>query len=230
MILSSQACRRPARYLSKRDQIECKYVGFTNQLSRSYSKYEKLKKKASYQELADYSQSESSILRAYAHWALVEKFQDQYITLFKRALLDTIKIIIRCGDTSRPRTIASSSYILYMESKLSEYEPGMDYPIYYENQKTKNQIALMDSLILTYLPDDRYALELAIMNREYYSNSILNNIIHLAFQQDIELAGQYIKNHWDKISFGNYQQAVRNLEKDSLSIRGKKLFNEIINN
>jgi len=230
LLLNSQACRSPVEYLSKRHQIECKHVGFTNQISKSYSKYEKLKRKASYQELVGYSQSESSILRAYAHWALVEKFQDQYIELFEQALQDTTKIIIRCGDTSRPRTIASSAYILFMESKMNEYERGMDYPIYHEDKGIKNQIALMDSLILAYLPEDRFAIEQAIINREYHSDTILRNIIQLAFQEDIELAGQYIKKHWRKASFQNYKQVVKNIKRSNLSSQGKELFDVITNN
>lgn len=228
-MLSFQACQSPATFLSKVGQMECKYIGFTHRLSKSYRKYEKLKRKAIYQELVEYTQNESIILRAYAHWALVENFQDQYIELFEQILRDSTQLTVRCGDTSRARTIASSSYILYMEGKRSKYEKGMDYPIYNENERIKNQIAMMDSLILTYLPDDCFALEQAIINREYHSDTILRNIIHLAFQEDIGLAGQYIKKHWNKASFKHYQQVVKSVENDSLSIQGKKLFDEIIN-
>lgn len=227
-ILCFQNCQGPAKYLISKGFLDCKYIGFNSQLSKSYKKYEKLRNNSSYKQLTEYSQSHDIVLRAYAHWAILERFENQFINIFEHALMDTSKILVRCGDTNRPRTVASYSYIRYIEGKNIEYELDMEYPIYKESLDIRNQIAKMDSLIMIYMPEDKYAIELALFNREYYSEPILKNIIHLAFDKDIESAGRYIKRHWNKESFKNYKRVVRDLDKSNLSSTGKKLLNEVI--
>ena len=103
------SCQSPYKYISKRNSIECEFVGYKPLPTKSYPKYERFRDETKIEKLKSFISSDNIALKAYSYWALIEKLDEGYLEIMELALKDTSTIWQRCGCTYRSTQIVHSA-------------------------------------------------------------------------------------------------------------------------
>ena len=174
--------------IAEENRVECETIGFGGSSSSLYNKFQKLKRKASKEELIKLTYHDSLAVIGYSSYALIDRELIEPNKLLKRFIEDEQSVSTFCGCIINAETLSSLIYHRYWNSRI-EYPDSEDYEQYVINDT--QELQKMDSLILYSKNPDWILLARAFENRKY-SDEYRNRIQELAFDKNDFHALKYV--------------------------------------
>jgi hypothetical protein len=143
-LTSCQAVPSLVEDIAQENRVEYAMIGFSGSSSSIYEKFEKIKSKATKEELVVLLDHDSVAVVCYALYALMDKELVEPSVLFERSINNDKKVSTYYGCIMMSETLSALIYNRYWESRIEYLDD------YYENYKIHDTFELqkMDSLIL----------------------------------------------------------------------------------
>ena len=174
--------------IAKANIVTCESVGFAGSPSGVYKDFERLKRKATKEELIGLTHHDSVAVAVYAAYALIDRELIDSDKLLEQFLDNPKEVSTMCGCLLSSSTTPSEIYHRYWSERF-EFPNEEDY----ENRVFNDSKILqrMDSLILFSGNNDWLLMTRALENREY-SGVYLERIKELAFDENEFVALKYV--------------------------------------
>ena len=171
--------------------VTCESIGFAGSPSGVYKDFERLKRKASKEELIELTHHDSAAVVVYAAYALIDRELIEPDKLLYQFLDNRESVSTMCGCLFSSSTVPSQIYHRYWQSRYEfpnddDYEKGVLHD--------SEDLLKMDSLILFSENRDWLLMTSALENREY-SDVYLQRIKELAFDENDFVALKYVFKH-----------------------------------
>lgn len=183
--------------ISNYNMMESEYVGFTGTKSKEYQRFQKLKSKASNDELRKLVNHENPIVRTYAYLSLVDRKLIKSSVAFENAMQYNETFSKMSGDQILGSDICTQIY----------FDIINNYP------KSETEIKRIDSLILFKL-DESHFLQHMALNEKEYEETYNNRIVELALEFDNSSAIFYIKNNNIEIDKVKFKESITRVIKN----------------
>lgn len=176
--------------IARRNTVECQAIGFAGSSSTQYKRFEKIRRKASKEELISLTKHDSLAVVVYASYALIDNELIDPSVLLGEFLKDTNSVSTFCGCLMGGESVPSLIYHRYWSERVdypdSENYNYRDYVI-----NDSESLRRMDSLILYSENPDWILLNRALQNR-IYNDKFRSRIEEWAFKENEFYALQYI--------------------------------------
>jgi len=192
--------------IAEKNRVECESIGFAGSSSTLYKKFEKLKRKATKEELLELTNHNSLAIVGYSSYALIDRKLIEPNKLFQRFIDNEENVSTFCGCIMSRETLSSLIYHRYWNSRI-EFSDDGDY-----EKKTLNDsenLQKMDSLILYSDKPDWILLIRAFENR-VYSDDYKVKIEEWAFDKIDFYALKYI---FKNLRNGNEERLIESFNK-----------------
>ncbi len=217
--------------IAKENRLECEAIGFGGSPSSLYKKFEKLKRKASKEELIKLTNHDSLAVVGYSSYALIDKELIEPDRLLKRFINHEDKVWTFCVCQMGGETLSSLIYHRYWNSRI-EFPDKDDY----ENSiiNDSENLQRMDSLILYSENPDWILVSRALDNR-LYSDKYKSKIEEWAFKKVNFYALKYVFHNLKQgneerleLGFNDYIKSADNhrAQKEQISQMLKELKNK----
>ena len=204
-LISCQDVESLVKSIAEENRVECESIGFGGSSSSLYKKFEKLKRKASKEELIKLTNHDSLAVIGYSSYALIDRELIEPNKLLKQFIEDEKSVLTFCGCIMGSETLSSLIYHRYWNSRI-EYPDSENYEKYVINDT--QDLQRMDSLILYSKNPDWLLLARAFENRKY-SDDYRNKIYEWAFDKNDFYAIKYVfKNSRN----GNEEKLIKSFD------------------
>lgn len=187
-LISCQDVDSLVNSIAKENRVECEAIGFVGGSSILYKKFEKLKGKASKEELIQLTNHDSLAVIGYSSYALIDRELVEPNKLLERFINQEENVSTFCGCIMSGETLSSLIYHRYWNSRV-EYPNDGNYEKYEINDS--KELQKMDSLILYAKNPDWILLSRAFENR-IYSDVYKSKIEDWAFNKKDFYALKYV--------------------------------------
>jgi len=188
--------------IAKEDRVECKRTGFAGIESSLYKKFEKLKRRATKDELIDLINHESLAVVGYSSYALIDKELIESNKLLERFIDNKESVSTFCGCLMGGSTLSSLVYHRYWNSRI-EFPDEEDYE--YRVLNDSKDLQKMDSLIL-YSANPDWLLVLRAFENRIYSDNYRTKIEEWAFTKNDFSALKYV---FKNLREGNEKKLIK---------------------
>lgn len=204
-ITSCQGVNSLVNSIAKENRVECERTGFAGIESSLYDKFEKLKRKATKDELINLINHKSLAVVGYSSYALIDRELIEPNKLLERFINNKESVSTFCGCIMSSETLSSLIYHRYWNSRI-EYPDDEDYENYVINDT--RDLQRMDSLILYSKSPDWILLARAFENRKY-SDDYREKIEEWAFGENDFYALKYVFKH---LRTGNEERLIKSFD------------------
>lgn len=195
--------KRLVNKIEKYNVLESKHVGEAGETTKQFRNFERLREKASYDELLLLLKHNNSVIKGYSSWALVDKMYPN--------LSEILYEFIRTEEV-----VISMDGCIQMEQKLTtSFYDRVYYQHFYNKLSIKDsiffqsQIKKLDSVIL-YTKKPHYLLYYALSNNNANPNHY-DRIRHLAFNNKYVSAIEALAVYNKKEDIEDIKKKLKNL-------------------
>lgn len=178
--------------IAKDEIMESEYIGLVGTKSKQYQNFQKLKSKASNEELRNLITHENPILRTYAYQSLIERDLMKPSEAFKDALQNNESFSKMIADQILGTDICKEIYF-----EIINYYPN-----------AVKQIKQIDSLIL-YNLDENHFLQYMALKDKSHEEKYNDRIINLALEHHNSSAIFYIVENDIEIDKSKFKESIR---------------------
>ena len=178
--------------IAKDEMMESEHIGFIGAKSEQYQNFQKLKSKASDEELRNLVSHKNPILRTYAYQSLIERELIKPSKAFKDAMQNNESFPKMSADQILGTDICTQIYF-----EIRNYYPD-----------SKNEIMQMDSLILYELDENHFLQYMALKDKKHkekYNDRIRN----LAIDFNNSSAIFYIVENNIEIDKSKFKESIK---------------------
>tara|TARA_R110002096_G_scaffold21043_8_gene68812 strand:+ start:36479 stop:37876 length:1398 start_codon:yes stop_codon:yes gene_type:complete len=168
--------KKLAQKIEKYNELESDHVGYAGVTTDQYRNFEKLRDKATYDELLQLIEYKNSVVKGYSSWALADKKYPKLVDIFTEFLRTGESATTQHGCIVSEGDLASEFYsrVFYQHfHNVLSVEDSLFF---------QSQIQQLDSVIL-YAEKDNYLLRRALNNNNGNPNNY-DRIRHLAFKKE----------------------------------------------
>jgi len=177
--------------ISNNNMMESEYVGFGTK-SKEYQRFQKLKSKASNEELIKLVEHENPIVRTYAYFSLIDRNLIKSSVAFENAMQRNETYSTMSADQLSDSDICTEIYFNIINN----------YP------KSETEIKQIDSLIVFKL-DESHFLQYMALNEKEHEETYNNRIVELALEFDNHSAIFYINNNNIEIDKVKFKESIK---------------------
>ena len=200
--------------IAKDEMMESEHIGFIGAKSKQYQNYQKLKSKASEEELRKLLTHENPILKTYAYQSLINRELIKPSDAFKEVLLNNESFSKMSADMISGTDICTEIYF-----EIINYYPD-----------SKDELQKMDSLIL-YDLDENHFLQYMALKDKRHEEKYNDRIRKLAIDYNNSSAIFYIVENDIAIDKSKFKEAIKSaIEKGGIGTEPIKELNKILVN
>lgn len=188
--------------ISKKEVVECYFIGESGHKSKLYGKFERLRNNTSKEKLFKLTNDSSAVLATYSSYALIDLDLIEPEKLFKNFLSKDQNVQNRCGCINSNTKISTLIYRRYLNTRVdfSNTDDSENYTI-----NDSKSLQTLDSLILFLEEPDWYLLNMIFENR-IYADEYKSKIEELAFEKKNHSALEYVFNN---LKLGNKEKLIQ---------------------
>ncbi|MDF1694803.1 MAG: hypothetical protein P1U56_03190 [Saprospiraceae bacterium] len=204
------------QFIAEKNVYECQHIGLAGGESQVFKAFEKVKAKATDEDLIRLTEHDSLAVAMYASLAVIEGELLEPVDLFKKYVQDSRVISGFCGCQIMNSTVIEKIYFAYLY-KL-RFEPGEnEFPV--TDRGEPESITKIDSLILHANVEHQFLLGVVLEKEKEYSESDINAIKRWAFEYQNIHALEYIFENYRDDNEEELEKSLKVLRKQKEMVK-----------